>query len=508
MSDETPDRDLYEPENAYEATFLESPKPEPDLRGSALAKRPMSTTGMIAWCVIGLLATALVTLVAVVQFFSVNKIGGDAKPTDLMQMQIQAKSVVAQKNIDQVLPGQPSSTELPSQLDAGCYEQRLCYATLVLETSTPVDALNYMDELEAKVNEHNLELTENQTGLRDSLVTLFRQYDSGDMDASSLPASEQERLKETLGYCGQLVMLPEGTPQKDQRETLVQNSVFKILGAGLVVMAGLFAGFCGIFIAFVFLYYAVKGKMRSRVDASPTDHNIYIETFAVWLVIFFGSSFLLDLLPTKDLQVYAQPVIFFGSLSCLFWPVIRGVSFAQVRRDIGWSSSEPLTDIFVSPVTYLATLPCLIPGLVIVLIAGLLISLVQTPHEFAPQASPGHPIQELLGSGQWGLIFAVVITACIGAPVVEETMFRGVLYRHLRDWSRHWRVWVSILFSALFNGFIFAAIHPQGLLAIPVLMTLALCFSLTREWRGSLLSPMIMHGVHNFAITCITLMIL
>ena len=105
-------------------------------------------------------------------------------------------------------------------------------------------------------------------------------------------------------------------------------------------------------------------------------------------------------------------------------------------------------------------------------------------------------------------ILLVFLTACIAAPVVEETMFRGVLYRHLREWTGWRRRWISVTFSAVFNGLIFAAIHPQGIYGIPVLAILAIGFSLTREWRGSLLSPMLMHGMHNGLVTCVSLLIL
>ena len=106
------------------------------------------------------------------------------------------------------------------------------------------------------------------------------------------------------------------------------------------------------------------------------------------------------------------------------------------------------------------------------------------------------------------MILLVFLTACVAAPIVEETMFRGVLYRHLRDCSAGWQRWASIMFAAVINGLIFASIHPQGILGVPVLATLAIGFSLAREWRGSLLSSIVMHGVHNALITCVSLLIL
>jgi membrane protease YdiL (CAAX protease family) len=76
-------------------------------------------------------------------------------------------------------------------------------------------------------------------------------------------------------------------------------------------------------------------------------------------------------------------------------------------------------------------------------------------------------------------------------------MFRGVFYRHLREATRRGGLAASLLVSGLVNSFLFAAVHPQGLLAVPVLMALALGFTLAREWRGSLLAGMVAHGLNN-----------
>ncbi len=50
-------------------------------------------------------------------------------------------------------------------------------------------------------------------------------------------------------------------------------------------------------------------------------------------------------------------------------------------------------------------------------------------------------------------------------------------------------------------SFVFAVIHPQGFLAVPLLMSLALAFTLMREWRGTLLPAMIAHGINNAVAT-------
>ena len=41
-----------------------------------------------------------------------------------------------------------------------------------------------------------------------------------------------------------------------------------------------------------------------------------------------------------------------------------------------------------------------------------------------------------------------------------------------------------------------------------MLATLAIGFSLAREWRGSLIAPMVMHAINNTTITCLLILML
>lgn len=501
---------------AVEAEILDVAPPAvpPESPANVGVRTPMSATGYLSWAFVTVVVAFLVTMVAWEQISNVNEIGGDATSGDLMQVQLIAKNLVSQKNMSKVLPvGNQPEPEIPIELDKGCYEQRLCYAILLNEVKGveqgPGASLEYLEELDTKVEAANLPLTENQEALRMILADLLDQYDRGDMDASSIPQSDRDLLIERLGFCGELLLLPDGTPNKDARDALVGGVVVKLIVAGIAVMGGLLFGFVGVVTSIVLLLFFKSGKLSLKMETSKTNPNIYIETFAIWMALFFGSSILLGaFVGDAKTQMILQPFIFFGSLVCLVWPVVRGVPFDRVREDIGWKAKSPIYDLLSAPIAYAATLPMLIPGFIVVVVASSFLSLVQEQHEFARQAAPGHPIQEFLSSGDWLMIVMVFIAACVAAPIVEETIFRGILYRHLRDASSRFKKWMSIAISVTLNGFIFAAIHPQGILAIPILMTLAICFSLAREWRGSLYPSMVMHGIHNFAITCISLVVL
>jgi membrane protease YdiL (CAAX protease family) len=56
---------------------------------------------------------------------------------------------------------------------------------------------------------------------------------------------------------------------------------------------------------------------------------------------------------------------------------------------------------------------------------------------------------------------------------------------------------LSVAFAMLFSATVFAAIHPQGVLAVPALAGVSLGFCITREWSGSVVPGILAHGLHN-----------
>jgi len=189
----------------------------------------------------------------------------------------------------------------------------------------------------------------------------------------------------------------------------------------------------------------------------------------------------------------------------LAWPVLRGVPWRQVREDIGWTSGRwPILEPLFGPAGYAMTLPMLGIGILIMtFFMGLksALSPINSDDYFGPVEQPSHPVMEDLLTGNWLRIVQVIVIAAIVAPIVEETMFRGVLYRHLREASARWGVTASVVVSGLMVSFVFAEIHPYGWIAVPALMALAFGFTLLREWRGTLIPSMIAHGIHNGVVT-------
>ena len=107
----------------------------------------------------------------------------------------------------------------------------------------------------------------------------------------------------------------------------------------------------------------------------------------------------------------------------------------------------------------------------------------------------GWPIQEqdavaMLKSQQSFLVRALlIIGACVGAPIVEEVLFRGFLYGSLRNLTNKW-------FAAVFSGLLFGVIHMH-LPSLPGLCLLGFFFAVAYEITGSLLVCILMHSLFN-----------
>jgi hypothetical protein len=90
-----------------------------------------------------------------------------------------------------------------------------------------------------------------------------------------------------------------------------------------------------------------------------------------------------------------------------------------------------------------------------------------------------------LDAAAWPWLFALAV---ILAPLFEEFIFRGLIFKGLR---RSWGRWPSILASAA----LFAVVHPP-LSVLPV-FGLGVCAALSYERTGFLLAPILVHALYN-----------
>lgn len=167
--------------------------------------------------------------------------------------------------------------------------------------------------------------------------------------------------------------------------------------------------------------------------------------------------------------------------------LLAGLAVARVylrarREAAGISTPSPRTPSLplAGLVTFLAVLPA-------VTVTGLawswIIQLLGLPPE--PQ-----DLVDMFAHPQSRLSFVVLfVLATVGAPIVEELIFRAGLFRYLRTRIPRW---AALLLPALF----FASLHGNWASLGPIAM-LAIIFSLAYERTGRIGVTMIAHGLFN-----------
>jgi membrane protease YdiL (CAAX protease family) len=289
-------------------------------------------------------------------------------------------------------------------------------------------------------------------------------------------------LRSAWGWSGDLAAvhgLPAGDPRREAALRPAITTVYTWLGIFAAVVLALLAGL-GLALTAIARWH---GGMLRAAPAAPAGDSSCLLAFAAYLVGFnvFG---LVAHLVMGRLGV-PQPA--FGA-TWLFLPVaaavaaiprLRGWSWPDLRQAVGLHRGRGvLREIGAGLLGYLAGLP----------LVGLGVAATTLLSRWFPV---DHPVSTELVAHAATTAGALGILALASgfAPVVEETMFRGLFLHHLR---RHGQV-VAVLVSAV----VFAAIHPQGVAGIPVIASIGVVLALIRTWRGSLIASITAHALHN-----------
>jgi membrane protease YdiL (CAAX protease family) len=453
---------------------------------------------------------------------------------EFAMMKMQSRYFVGLKGF---LKGQQSVDSQLRALNKGSAEQRLSAIILAGEMSGPSEALEQLEDLE-----HETTLSPDKREIRNILQRLYEDYQQKQFSGPSVSSEDRATLRRALQWFGDLALAPEDGPDTQAREAVMKSARACAIGVLSAVGTLGVLGLIGLCALLVFAIFLLAGWLRRAFGRPGPYGGIYAETFALWmlsfLVINFGGHYVMDtLMGQEDQQRIARPdavngpdtkqaevapaqgndlwtlrhwrlgiagLVELSTLLVVFWPCVRGVPWREVRHDFGLNlGRKPLAEPFIGLGCYIMSLPLLGVGFGIMLILmwmfGRMPGFGDAALVLADEKLKSHPIVEILGGGQrdWTLVLQVFFLASVVAPIVEEIMFRGVLYRHLRDLSGRLGFVLSLLFSGTVASFIFAVIHPQDVFAFPALMSLAYGFTLAREWRGSVVPGMFMHGLHN-----------
>lgn len=164
----------------------------------------------------------------------------------------------------------------------------------------------------------------------------------------------------------------------------------------------------------------------------------------------------------------------------------RAVTMRDVLHGIGFRFDKPLTDLFTGVAGYVIILPIFL---------ALSILSVKLFDKFPSPVNPVE-IDTIVSKGLIERIL-LLIEAAVAAPLIEEMMFRGLLFQAIK--MRR-----GVLGGALVSAAVFALSHntlPNGFLPIGFL---GIAFAYAQQQRGSILPNIVMHSIHNGLILLMT----
>jgi uncharacterized protein len=189
--------------------------------------------------------------------------------------------------------------------------------------------------------------------------------------------------------------------------------------------------------------------------------------------------------PSYIVALVSTELAFFGTV--LFWVAI----VHRTRLSILWPPKEPLRDLAFG-----------IPAGLALYLVGIAVSLV-TDQVYQWIAGHGPPSVDQVPAavnGVWLVLTGIGVVFL--APLGEETLFRGFLYRGLRrpytsgGEQRRLPVWAA----AVISGGLFGLGHLQGLsffVLVPPLWAVGIGLAFVYQRRRSLLASMAAHGTFN-----------
>jgi membrane protease YdiL (CAAX protease family) len=375
-------------------------------------------------------------------------------------------------------------------LDTGSPETRQRAVILVAEMLGAADAHRRLAEFDAAARAEGGDVADRQRIL-DGL------YPAADPESAAarvdrLDSADRERIA-ALGWLGRLALEPAGMADPAPRQALLDDArrgTRRWSAVGLALLAALLVG-CAACVAFVVLF--ATRKLTLLYDAPAFAAGLGVETFAVWMTLHLALGAVLHEAFPPERGWIGIGLAELVAPAALLWPIVRGAAWSDVRRAYGLHCGAGVVkEIGCGVAAWFASLPFVGAGLfasyLLIRAAG---------NGSMPPGLGAHPASYWASSAGAGDFVLLLLVACVAAPVIEETMFRGALYGHLRAATSAGPRFVSVVLSASAVSLLFASIHPQGWVGVPVLGAMAMSMALTREWRGSLIAPIVMHGLIN-----------
>lgn len=336
------------------------------------------------------------------------------------------------------------------------------------------------------------------TNLLDDLETIEAIYE-GD-SADGVEQSAIDGLIKRHGWFGELAAA-HGDEAATAELTKGGGLLLALLASAGGVMVLAFVG--GLVMLVLAIVFAGTGKLRPSFEPPMPGGSVYLETFGVFVGAFMLLQVVgavLGLMMTEGAATIATMGMQWLLVLTVAWPLVRGVSRRRWREDLGLIAPRGvLREIGAGVMGYMAGVPMYVGAaalsMLLLVLRERIVGAAQTagggePAPVVGPSGPVNPVFEMVSTqGTLGIVVLASLVV-LWAPLVEELVMRGALYRHLRS-RLHW------LISAAVSAMLFGVLHQYDFLMLLPVISLGLVFAAVREWRGSIIGCITGHMLHN-----------
>lgn len=272
------------------------------------------------------------------------------------------------------------------------------------------------------------------------------------------------------------------------RKALVSESTWKLMALSsvlLVVLLGAVALAIGIALL-------VKRQWKPLGPVLAPMTPLRADTLAFRAAAALGAMIMLPglaggLVPQAGLwaSVVGYAVAVAATVAILMLPILD--DRPGLRGCLG-DTSQLMKHIGLGFAAFLANWPLMLPFLGLIGLLG----------PYLPQ--PSHPMTDIIGGASGRTVLAIYLLAAVGAPLLEEIVFRGMLFPALGRFLKPG--WAMVL-----CGFLFASIHPQGPLLWAMLTIVGAMGAFLTYMTRSLVPAIVMHSVHNASVLTLALIV-
>lgn len=277
--------------------------------------------------------------------------------------------------------------------------------------------------------------------------------------------------------------------QESFGDKAIRGKVFdptSVLGAALVITLGGLGFFGGIALWIFYFSQRQAGNLKPKgmpllnIDWGRADRLIFVAL--VLISVYLVGSVAVELVFGKraiDFEFLVSLLIFSTMAICLKVPIF---GWRILPETVGLSTKDLGKNALWAVSAFIANIPILA---ILMLIAGVVA-------KFFPGG--GHPVtEEILANPKPLQLVSIFYLACVAAPIWEEFFFRGLAFPAFS------KALGRPIYGALASSFVFAAIHPQGIVGLVPLVGLAMMLCTVSYQTKSLTANMMLHALHNGA---------